>query len=111
MKISKSITTFWALNLALFISLSAKAVTYSAPVGDIEKTTVKNQASAAANKMNDMDETRFDYLRFDVNKYIVQNETEELPLNSLDYLRFDVNKFVGNTVSEITELPCNDVNC
>jgi hypothetical protein len=111
MKISKTITTFSALNLALFISLSAKAVTYSVPTGDIEKTTVKNQVSAAANKMNDMDETRFDYLRFDVNKFIVQNETEELPLNSLDYLRFDVNKFVGNTESEITELPCNDVNC
>jgi hypothetical protein len=108
MKISKTTTTLSALNLALFISLSAKAVTYSAPVGDIEKTTAKNQASAAVKKMNDMDETRFDYLRFDVNKFTIQNETEELPVNSLDYLRFDVNKFVDNTETEITELPCKE---
>jgi hypothetical protein len=35
----------------------------------------------------------FDYLRFNVNDYMVCNSANELPVNEFEYLRFDSNNF------------------
>ena len=56
-------------------------------------------------------EADFNYLKFDVNKYItegVEAEITELPESSFDYLKFDVNTFTESNPVSIDELPSNE---
>jgi hypothetical protein len=52
-------------------------------------------------------EISFDYLKFDVNKYIDNNEPIilDLPASDFNYLRFDVNDYIQETPVSIEELP------
>jgi hypothetical protein len=49
-------------------------------------------------EISDLPVSEFDYLRFDVNYYMEQNQvnTEEVPDNEFEYLRFDVTKYMLN---------------
>jgi hypothetical protein len=47
----------------------------------------------------------FSYLRFDVNKFINENNETDLIHSSLDYLRFDVNNFASKSETVEMELP------
>jgi len=47
----------------------------------------------------------FSYLRFDVNKFINENNETDLIHSALDYLRFDVNDFVNKSETVDMELP------
>ena len=71
----------------------------------VQGTALENEA-ASASLVADLS-----YLRFDVTKYISQDEAviAELPSSDSDYLRFDVNKYISET-NEITELPVSDYN-
>ncbi len=56
----------------------------------------------------ELNDSEFDYLRFDVKDYIFKSETEEIELpveNEFEYLRFDVNKFINSEDNTIEELP------
>jgi hypothetical protein len=52
-------------------------------------------------------ETNFNYLKFDVNKYIGTESTDkmELPVENLESLKFDVNSFVESNPVSYDELP------
>lgn len=57
------------------------------------------------------EDLRFEYLRFDVNKYMNENTDEsytELPDDNMDYLRFDVNYFTEQNPVDMNELPVNE---
>lgn len=56
-------------------------------------------------------ETEFDYLKFDVTKYINENEEAEyieLPESNLSYLRFDVNEMEQLNPVGLDEMPENE---
>ena len=99
MKTTKIITTLATLNLILFLSSASFAKPYSRLTGDVVKTSVKKEISAAKGKIMGMATAansinEFSYLRFDVSKFSSENENAEIQLNQLNYLRFDVNTFV-----------------
>ncbi|MEI6061916.1 MAG: hypothetical protein WCR72_14530 [Bacteroidota bacterium] len=138
MKTTKIITAITSLSLIIFISFGLTANPSTIRTGDVVKTGVKNQITASKNTLNEIVtpatfENNFDYLRFDVSKFVNENEAADVSLTSLnylhfnvnsfsaeteitempslmefDYLRFDVNHFSGNCASEIGELPSND---
>ena len=111
MKTLKIITTISTLSLILFLSSTSIAKPVTVHTGDIVKTSAKKQISAAEtaiSKMTAAVETEFSYLRFDVNKYVNENETAEVTHSSLDYLRFDVTDFMNET--EVSEMPSNEFN-
>ena len=109
MKTLKNITTVATLSLILFLS-SSIANSATLTTGDIVKTSAKKQisaAEAAISKITAAVETEFSYLRFDVNKFNIENVSAELPASPVDYLRFDVKSFSTANEIEITELPSN----
>ena len=138
MKTTKIITAITSLSLILCISFGLTANPSTIRTGDVVKTGVKNQITASKNTLNEIVtpaafENKFDYLRFDVSKFVIENETSEVLLPSLsylhfnvnsfiaksgvaeipsmiefDYLRFDAKRFSGNNASVISELPSND---
>jgi hypothetical protein len=105
MKTSRIITTVSSLSLVLFLSFASIANQMAVRSGEIEKTTVKNQISANECSFAKMVETEFTYLRFDVSKFNTENVSEELPAKSADYLRFNVNNFISDNETMITEMP------
>jgi hypothetical protein len=58
-------------------------------------------------------ENELSYLKFDVNKFIDEKESEitELPVSEFDYLRFDVNNYIEPDQENIGELPVNELDC
>jgi len=57
------------------------------------------------------EELRFEYLRFDVNRFMTENTDEsytELPDDNLDYLRFDVDYFTEQNPVDMNEMPVNE---
>ena len=97
----------------MWTSISAFANHSERNTGDGPKSTEKKVDSAEKRSNSEISspktsENEFNYLRFDVGKFMDQNETEimELPLkNEFDYLRFDVSKFIDKNETGITELP------
>ena len=83
--------------------------------GDLTKTDKKQvsivQASFSENNLP-VSEVDYSSLRFDVTKYINEDETEsmELPVSEFDYLRFDVNQYMPEPNDVITELPAAEFN-
>jgi hypothetical protein len=56
----------------------------------------------------ELNDSEFDYLRFDVKDYSFKSETEEIELpaeNEFEYLRFDVNKYINSGDNTIDDLP------
>jgi len=49
----------------------------------------------------------FEYLRFDVNEYLVCNAVNEVPEIEFNYLRFDANRYLSMDSAEIEELPAS----
>jgi len=87
------------LSLVLFMSTSSLANCGISNSGDLTKSGAK---SLSVSGTSDMD---FGYLRFDVNKYVTENNESDLVYNSLDYLRFDVKNFITENSAESMELP------
>lgn len=57
------------------------------------------------------EEISFDYLRFDVTKFINEDprsENTEMPDDALDYLRFDVTVFTEQNPVDMDQLPVNE---
>ena len=103
-------TTLATLALVFFMSVSSIANSLSLPVGDGEITTSANRTvsgkiTAVASKLSV--ETKFSYLRFDVNKFMKRNMIE-VNHSSLDYLRFNVNEFVDANEPSVSELPVSN---
>jgi len=50
------------------------------------------------------------YLRFDIDKYIGESESEitDLPQSEFEYLRFDVNTFIEQNPVDADDLPVNE---
>jgi len=105
MKTSKIITTLSLLSFVLFLSFASIANQLTVRTGEIEKTTAKNQISANDCSFAKMVETEFSYLRFDASKFNTESVSAELPAKSTDYLRFDVNNFISNNETGISEMP------
>jgi hypothetical protein len=97
MKTSKFTSAIATLSLVLFLSVSSYANTSASNSGDLPKSGDKSLATYSTSEKD------FNYLRFDVKKFINENEESDLIYNSLDYLRFDVTNFINET--EVTELP------
>ena len=99
MKTVKLTSALATLSLVLFMSLASIANSGNLKSGDLTRSGKKSLVV-----MNTSDND-FSYLRFDVNKYINENDETDLIHNSLDYLRFDVNNFVSNSETGEIELP------
>lgn len=111
MKTTKIIKTFATLSLVFFMSVSSIANHETITTGDIVKSGVKNQGSrieTSISKLASSVENEFNYLRFDVNKFIAESAIADLHTATLDYLRFDVNKYSNTIGNEITELPATN---
>lgn len=98
MKTAKLTTVLATLSLVLFMSVSSIANSGRSNTGDTPKSCTKSLAFSTASERD------FSYLRFDVNKYVNENEEADAIYNSLDYLRFDVNNFLYENESEVIEL-------
>jgi len=113
MKTAKLITALTLMHVMMWTSISTFANRSERNTGDGPKSTEKKVDSAEKRSNSETtspktSENEFNYLRFDVSKFIDKNETEitELPLtNEFDYLRFDVSKFIDKNETGITELP------
>jgi len=99
MKTTKFTYTIVTLSLVLFMSVASIANSSTFYTGDLPKPGDK---SLSISSSSDMD---FSYLRFDVNKYVHENEAAEAAHSTLDYLRFDVNEFMNENETEIMDLP------
>jgi hypothetical protein len=99
MKTSKLTSAIAIPSLVLFMSIASIANTRTFYSGDLPKSD--NKSISVANPT----EKDFSYLRFDVNKYISEDETAEVIHSSLEYLHFDVNEFIDETDAEAMELP------
>jgi hypothetical protein len=95
-KLTSAITT---LSLVLFMSFASIANSSNLKFGDFSRTG-KKSLEITNTSAND-----FSYLRFDVNKFINENNETDLIHSSLDYLRFDVNDFVSKSETIEMELP------
>ena len=71
-----------------------------------ERKTVEPAAAEAISTEKDMS-----YLRFNVEDYIGESESEitELPESEFEYLRFDVNTFIEQNPVDADELPVNEL--
>ena len=103
-------TTLATLALVFFMSVSSIANSFSLPTGDGETSALANRSvsgkiTAVASKLSV--ETKFSYLRFDVNKFMKRNAIE-IKHSSLDYLRFNVNEFVDANEPSVSELPVSN---
>lgn len=87
------------LSLVLFMSITSLANCGISNSGDLTKSGTR---SLSVSGTSDMD---FGHLRFDVNKYVTENNESDLVYNSLNYLRFDVNNFINENSAESMELP------
>ncbi len=87
------------LSLVLFMSITSFANCGTSNSGDLTKS---GTTSPSVSNTSDKD---FGYLRFDVNKYVTENNESDLVYNSLDYLRFNVNNFITENSAESMELP------
>jgi len=106
MKTSNIATLIATLSFLLFMSVASDAKQERTNTGDFSTVKTKKQkfdseikTSELAISNNDM----FNYLRFDVSKFINENETIELPVAFADYIRFNVADYTNET--EIKELP------
>jgi len=126
MNTSKLTSAIATLSLVLFMSIASIANSTIFYSGDLAKSGNK---SLSATNITEQD---FGYLRFDVNKYVNENETvevkhslldylrfdvadfmneteaSEMPSDEFDYLRFDVNNFIENNIENTIELPVNE---
>jgi hypothetical protein len=99
-----------AFSLVIFMSASSIAGPCRNATGDEIKTAAKNQVSISENSISRIittAEIEFSYLRFDVEKFVKENEVAGLPATSTEYLRFDVNKF-STSENTLTELPVTE---
>jgi len=99
MKTVKLTSALAVLSLVLFMSVSSIADSGHSNTGDVPKSGNKSLAFSAAAEKD------FSYLRFDVNKYMNENNDADAINSSLEYLRFDVNEFISENESEAMELP------
>lgn len=99
MKTTKLTSVLATLSLVLFMSVSSIADSGMSNTGDSPKSGTKSLAFSTASERD------FSYLRFDVNKYVNENEEADAIIYSLDYLRFDVNNFIDGNESEAIEMP------
>jgi hypothetical protein len=90
------------------------------PVNNDNDRVKSDKKPYAEGKSNDINvnapvtvENDLGYLKFDVNKFIDENESEitELPVSEFDYLRFDVNDFVEPGEENLGEMPINEFDC
>ena len=116
MKTTKFFTALTSLILIFLASYTASANFSNMKTGDEPKTTIKKVDSAEKRNSSETtlpaaSENEFNYLRFEVSKFMVEGETEigELPAaNEFEYLRFNVNNFFENTGDDIIEMPVNE---
>jgi hypothetical protein len=99
MNTSKFTSAITTLSLVLFMSIASIADANTLYSGDLSKSGDKS-VSVTTTAEKDLN-----YLRFDVNKYVNENETAEVAHSSLDYLRFDVNTFINESDAAAMELP------
>lgn len=99
MKTSKLTFAVVTLSLVLFMSIASIANSSSFASGDLLKSGEKSMSIANSSEKD------LSYLRFDVNKYVNENETSEATHSTMDYLRFDVNECINETDAEAMELP------
>lgn len=97
MKKSKFTSAIAILSLVLFLSVASYANSSASNSGDLLKSGDKNLAIYSTSEKN------LNYLRFDVNKFMNENEESNSIHNSMDYMRFDVTSFI--TEAEVIELP------
>lgn len=102
MNTSKFTSAIATLSLVLFMSIASIANSNVFYSGDLPKTGDKTMSATTTNEKD------LSYLRFDVNKYVHENETAEVAHSSLDYLRFDVAEFINETNVETMEMPLAD---
>ena len=110
MKTTKIITSLATLNLILFMSAASIANPYSRHTGDLVKTAVKKEISAVKGNNNEIASAatsgnEFSYLRFDVNNFNIGNESKDLQAVPVNTLRFDVNTYIRENDSDNQELP------
>ena len=124
MKTVKLTSAFATLSLVLFMSFASIAnsddLTRTGKKSlDIPNTSANDfsylrfDVNKFINENNETDliHSSLDYLRFDVNNFVNENKTMEMELpaaNEFDYLRFDVNNFVDSNPIEMSELPANE---
>lgn len=101
MKANKFFTSLFTLSLVIFASVSGISNTVHITTGDNLKKANNTIESAEKHDAT----TDLSYLRFDVNSYISENTSEELPSNTFDYLRFDVNNYLETENFENMEMP------
>lgn len=99
MKTVKLTSAIATLSLVLFMSLASIANSSNLKSADLTRTG-KKILDITNTSAND-----FSYLRFDVNKFINENNETDLIHNSMDYLRFDVYNFAGKSETVEMELP------
>jgi len=116
MKTINLISAFASFSLACLLSFTAIADSTSYFTGNLSNTVTRKNDSAE--KWNNIQpsaeifaEKEFNYLRFDVSKYINEGNTEitELPeTDEFGYLRFDVGSYIDENESEILDLPASN---
>jgi hypothetical protein len=99
MKTVKLTSVIATLNLVFFMSIASLANTGTSNSGDLTKSDNKNLSNLNSSEKD------YSYLRFDVNKYVNENESAEMNTGSFDYLRFNVESFVTENETGTMELP------
>jgi hypothetical protein len=99
MKTAKLTSVLATLSLVLFMSVASIANSAALKSGDLHKSADKSLNFSSST------ENDYSYLRFDVTKFMNENEEADATVSNLNYLRFDVNDFLTENASEITELP------
>jgi len=114
MKTTKIITTLSTIAFVFFMSVTSISSPLSSVTGDVVKLKVKNHISTSKGNISKIAAARmfnndFQHLKFNVDRFITKNENIELVSTSLDYLRFDVNKFMDNDETRTMELPVENI--
>jgi len=110
MKTTKIITILSTITLVFFMSVNSISSPLSSVTGDVVKLKVKNhiltsKGNTSKIALASMFNNNFQHLKFNVDMFIAKNENIELVSTSLDYLRFDVNKFMDNDETRTMEIP------
>jgi len=99
MNTSKLTSAIATLSLVLFMSIASTANSSIFYSGNLTESAHRNFS------VTNTTEKDFSYLRFDVNKYVNENETAEVTHSTFDFLRFDIADFITETDAAAMELP------
>ncbi len=109
MKTTKITRTLSIVSLILFLAISALAnlnkIYSGGQMTSFDKKEVVNLKATTDETTPATSDSKLNYLRFDVNKYMNENEGTEILNNEMNYLRFDASKFMNT--DDLNDMPAS----